>query len=156
MFVDFYSEIVSFNKLRRPLNIYLSLTWIYFLCMKLPRVLNYWFHYSRPSTGLHVLSRYRNQESWTDLFQVFSQDLNHSSACPWRVNFASKQVDFQFTCPDGQVEILDKTVIIKMNDSVHMTWESLFPVGHVKYWIYSSGWACWSEFLNYTLSVHHT
>ena len=53
-------------------------------------------------------------DSGKDLFQVFSQDLNHSSARPWRVNFASKQIDFQFTYPDGQVEILDKTVIIKL------------------------------------------
>ena len=35
---------------------------------------------------------------------------------PWRQNFASRQVDFQFTCQEEQVEILDKTMVIKMSD----------------------------------------
>ena len=32
----------------------------------------------------------------------------------WWVNFASRQVNFQLTCPDGQVEILWKTKVIKI------------------------------------------
>ena len=32
-------------------------------------------------------------------------------------NVASGQVDFQLSCPDGQVESLDKTMVITMNDS---------------------------------------
>ena len=34
------------------------------------------------------------------------------------------QVDFQFTCPDGQVEILNKTIVINMNDHVFVIWAS--------------------------------
>ena len=48
-------------------------------------------------------------KTWVNL----SQYLN---TLPWRGNLASGQVDFQFTCPDGQVEILDKTMVIKMNN----------------------------------------
>lgn len=33
-----------------------------------------------------------------------------------QVNFASGQVSFQFTCPNGQVEILEKTMVIKINN----------------------------------------
>ena len=40
---------------------------------------------------------------------------------PRQVNFASGQLDFQFTCPDGQV---DKTMIIKMNDGEYVIWAS--------------------------------
>ena len=43
---------------------------------------------------------------------------------PRRVNFAFRQVDFRFTCPDGQVETLDKTMIIKMNDGEYVIWAS--------------------------------
>ena len=38
------------------------------------------------------------------------------------INLASGQADFQFTCLDGQVEILDEIMVIKMVDSVlHQT-----------------------------------
>ena len=42
------------------------------------------------------------------------------NARPWRINFASGQVDFQLTCPDGQFEI-------KMN-AIWASWFSLEKV----------------------------
>ena len=45
-----------------------------------------------------------------------SQYLNTSPLV--QVNFASGQVDFQFTCPDEQFEILERE--IELNDGVHV------------------------------------
>ena len=38
--------------------------------------------------------------------------------CPWCVSFASRQDDFQLTCPDGQVGILEK----------YQKWRNIFPL----------------------------
>ena len=52
---------------------------------------------------------------------TFKQSISwHSSARPWRVNFVFGQVPFQFTYLGGQVNILDKTMVIKMNYGVYM------------------------------------
>ena len=67
---------------------------------------------------------------WVASFPINSQYLYTR---PWPVNFISRQVDFQFTCLNGQVIILKKTVVIKMNDWTHFVWVSLFSSRQVKY-----------------------
>ena len=43
---------------------------------------------------------------------------------PWLVNYTSRQIDFQCTCPDGQLKTWDKTMVVKTNDGVYVIWAS--------------------------------